>query len=338
MKGDLLSLRRAYEKVRGELRDEDAPGKGYLELKVEEFHDGELSAEHLSEVTTVSEERKAPAAGGSVDLRWDNVLQLRTGRHTVAVPRTPEEFRHRVRVMRTLWAFLKLKGVAPQMLSAYDGTIWDEYVEHVLGPQGWSLRTLDEGGSSVAGPSWRGVLTWEHELRKDAVKRLNQGAGFSEAIRAALKDPEVRMRYFLQPMAVATAADAVSRWSGGGGRFTQGAETGFEPDPKRFKGDGGKGNGKKGPGKGPKGLKGKGNPGGEPPKTLPASGYWDTFRRQRNQKPETLTLEVGGKRVCYDHQGAKGGCKKKDCQYAHVCALCGATGHGYEKCPKVKGQ
>jgi len=307
-------------------------------LKVEEFHDGELSAEHLSEVTSVSEERKAPAAGGSVDLRWDNVLQLRTGRHTVPVPRTPEEFRHRVRIMRTLWSFLKLKGVAPQMLAGYDGTIWDEYVEHVLGPQGWSLKTVDESGTMLAGPSWRGVLTWEHELRKEAVKRLNQGLGFSEALRAAIKDPEVRMRYFLQPMAVATAADAVSRWGAGGGRLAQGAETGFEPDHKRFKGDGAKG-GKKGGGKGLKGLKGKGQPGGEGArKEDDHNGFNPSFRRQRNAKPGSLTLEVGGKRLCYDFQN-KAGCKKKDCLYLHACALCGATDHGYEKpCPKTKGQ
>jgi len=337
LRGDILAVRRAYEKIKGEQRDEDAPGKGYLELKLEEFHDGELVAEHLSEVTSVSEEKKAPAQSGSVDLRWDNVLQLRTGRHTVAVPRSPEELRYRIRLMRTLWSYLKLKGVAPQLLSAYDGAIWDEYVEFVLGPQGWALQSMDANGQVVASPTWKGILHWEHELRKEAVKRINRGAGFEPALKAAMKDSELRMRYLLQPIALTAAAEAVTRAGGGGHHLPAGAETGFEPAAKRFKGDGGKGAGKdKGKGAG----RGKG---GGPAPPLPQHDgakkeFAAKFRKQREKHPATLRLSQGDKRVCYDYQG-KNGCKKAACTYLHICAYCGESGHGYEKpCPKLPSQ
>jgi len=339
MRGDVLSVRRAFEKARGPQRDEDAPGKGYLELKIEEFNDGELSAEHLSEVTSVDDEKKAPAQGGSVDLRWDNVLQLRTGRHTVAVPRSPEEFRHRVRLMRTMWGYLKLKGVAPQLLAACDGSIWDEYAEYILGPQGWALRSLDSNGQLVAAPSWKGILRWEHELRKEAIKDMNNGTGFEAAIRAAMKNTELRMRYLLQPIALTSATEALARMGPGGASLPQGAETGFEPAAKRFRAEGGKGDSKSGGrGGGKGGAKGqKGSKRGEPgPGSGPKQEYSLSFRKQRTNNPSTVRLTVGDKKVCYDYQSRKG-CSKSGCIFLHVCALCGETEHGYEKpCPKVK--
>jgi len=339
MRGDVLSVRRAFERARGVQRDEDAPGKGYLELKIEEFNDGELAAEHLSEVTSVSEEKKAPAQGGSVDLRWDNVLQLRTGRHTVAVPRSPEEYRHRIRLMRTMWSYLKLKGIAPQLLTTYDGAIWDEFVEFVLGPQGWALQSMDANGQVVAAPSWKGILHWEHELRKEAVKRMNHGTGFEESVRAAMKDTELRMRYLLQPIALTSAVEAYAKMGPGGSNLPHGAETGFEPAAKRFKGDGGKGDGNAGGRGGGKGGA-KGQKGGPRQDALPPPGqkgaYHPNFRKQRAKNPSGLRLAVGDKRICYDFQIRKG-CSKAGCTYLHVCALCGETDHGYEKpCPKLK--
>jgi len=342
MRGDALSVRRAYERARGEQRDEDAPGKGYLEMKLEEFHDGELSAEHLSEVTSVSEERKAPAQGGSVDLRWDNVLQLRTGRHTVAVPRSPEEFRHRIRLMRTMWAYLKLKGVAPQLLAAYDGSIWDEYAEYVLGPQGWALQSMDSNGQVVATPTWKGILHWEHELRKEAVKDMNRSSVLEVALRAAMKNPELRMRYLLQPIALTSAAETVARMGAGGAALPTWAETGFEPAAKRLRADGGKGDGKgNGRGGGKGGSKGsKGPPRDEPGSATGAKQDYHnpSFKKQRSNRPGSLRLVVGDKKVCFDFQSRKG-CSKSGCIFLHVCALCGESDHGYEKpCPKLKGR
>jgi len=337
MKGDLLSVRRAYESARGELRDEDAPGKGYLEMKLEEFNEGEIAAEHLSEVTAVADEKKAPATGGTVDLRWDNVLQLRTGKHTVPVPRTPEEYRGRIRLMRTLWSYLKLKGIAPQLLGDYDGSAWDTFVEYVLGPQGWGLQTLDSNGQVVAAPSWKGILHWEHELRREAAKRMNRGTPFSQALKDATRDTELRMRYLLQPIAVSAAAEAVSRYGSGGAPLPLGTETGYEPALKRFKGGSAKGDGK-GPGR--KKGNGKGPKGGSPPEGAPKAGqkteYLTTFKRQRDRYPETVRSKIGDKNVCFRFQEKKG-CPKADCAYLHACAVCGATDHGYEKpCPKIK--
>jgi len=337
MKGDLLTVRRAYENARGELRDEDAPGKGYLELKLEEFNEGEIAAEHLSEVTAVSDEKKAPAAGGTVDLRWDNVLQLRTGKHTVQVPRTPEEYRSRIRLMRTLWSYLKLKGIAPQLLADYDGSAWDTFVEYVLGPQGWGLQTQDANGQVVAAPSWKGILHWEHELRREAAKKMNRGTPFGQALREATKDTELRMRYLLQPIAVSAAAEAFTRSGLGSASLPPGTETGYEPALKRFKGDGPKGDGKgprkkKGDGKGPKGA----SPSGSGPKGGQKQEYLTTFRRHRERYPDTLRLKVGDKSLCFRYQEKKG-CSKPDCPFLHVCAACGASDHGYEKpCPKTK--
>jgi len=338
LRGDVLSLRRAYEQVRGELTDEDAPGKGYIELKIEGFHDGEVVAENLTEVTSVADEAKTPVPGAGVDVRWDQVLQLRTGKHSVAAPRTPEEFRHRVLLMKTMWSYLRLKGVAPQALSKYDGSIWDDYARYVLGPEGWSMETKDASGQDIVKPSWAGLLHWEYQMRKAAVKLLNGGATLDEALKAGMKDAKVYMRYFLQPMSVAAGADAAARARDGGSGGPQWVGTGYEPAAKRRRPDGDKGGSGKAKGRGkstPKGGSGGKGKSGDKGGHKKEEGPKHKFREQKAADPSSLTLAQGDKKVCYDFQNLKG-CKRSNCSFLHACAWCGATDHGYEKpCPRL---
>jgi len=337
LRGDVLSLRRAYETVHGELIDEDAPGKGYIELKIENIHDGELVAENLTEVTSVAEEGKTPVPGVGVDVRWDQVLQLKTGRHSVAAPRSPEELRHRLQLMRVMWGYISLKGIAPQMLAQYDGTVWDEYAKYLLGPEGWALETKGAEGEIIASPSWAGLLVWEFQIRKAAVKLVNNGkASLTEALRTSMREPKVYMRYFLQPISVSAGAAAASRARSGGMSWPGEVETGYEPAAKRFRGEGGKGGGKdkgRGKGKGKDSSRGKG---GDKSGSGPAvSKPHPSLRKQRSSHPDTLTLRQGDKKVCFDHQTVAG-CKRDKCAFLHSCAHCGQTGHGYEDCAKVK--
>jgi len=339
LRGDILALRRAYETVYGELVDDDAPGKGYLELKIENIHDGEIVAENLTEVTSVSDEAKTPVPGIGVDVRWDQVLQLKTGRHSVAAPRSPEELRRRIQLMKVLWGYISLKGVAPQILGRYDGTVWDEYAQYLLGPEGWGLETKGADGEVVASPSWAGLLVWEYQIRKAAVKLINNGrATLAEAIRESMREPRVYMRYFLQPISVTAGAAAATRVRGGATSWPGEVETGYEPAAKRFRGDGAKGGGKekgRGKGKAKEGGRGKGSSkvGGGPGTSRPDP----KFRKQRAANPQSLTLTQGDKKVCYDFQ-ASPGCKRDKCVFLHTCAHCGETGHGYEACAKVRRQ
>ena len=338
LRGDILTLRRAYESIHGDLVDEDAPGKGYLELKIENLHDGEIVAESLTEVASVADEAKTPVPGVGVDVRWDQVLQLKTGRHSVVAPRSPEELRHRIQLMKAMWGYLSLKGLAPQILSKYDGAIWDEYVKYILGPEGWGLETKGAGGEVVASPSWAGLLVWEYQIRKAAVKLLNNGkaATLGEAIRDGMREPRVYMRYFLQPISVSAGAAAALRVRDGPSSWPGEVETGYEPAAKRFRGDGAKGGGKakgRGKGKGKDGGRGKG---GSKAGAGTTAGKPDPkFRRQRADNPESLILQQGDKKVCYDYQVSTG-CKRDKCVFLHTCGHCGETGHGYEACPKVK--
>jgi len=277
--------------------------------------------------------------GIGVDVRWDQVLQLKTGRHSVAAPRSPEELRHRIQLMRVMWGYISLKGLAPQFLTHYDGAVWDEYAKYLLGPEGWGLETKGAEGEVVASPSWAGLLVWEYQIRKAVVKLINNGkATLVEAIRISMREPRVYMRYFLQPISVTAGAAAAQRLHGGAPRWPGEVETGYEPAAKRFRGDGGKGGGKdkgRGKGKGKEGGRGKGSG-----KTGGSAGTGKPdpkFRKQRLLNRGALQLLQGDKQVCFDFQEAKG-CRRDRCSFLHTCAQCGESGHGYEACPKVRRQ
>jgi len=239
-----------------------------------------------------------------------------------------------------MWGYISLKGLAPQFLSKYDGTIWDEYAKFILGPEGWGLETKGAEGEVVASPSWAGLLVWEYQIRKAAVKLINHGkaATLDEALRTSMREPRVYMRYFLQPISVNAGATAAMRVRDGAASWPGEVETGYEPAAKRFRGDGAKGGGKaKGRGKG-KGKDGGRSKGGSKTGAGPAASKPELkFRRQRANNPEALTLQQGDKKVCFDYQVAAG-CKRDKCMFLHACGHCGETGHGYEACPRVKRQ
>jgi len=322
-----LALRRAYVGIYGAVEDAECPGRHYLDMRFEQLEDGELIAESLSMVTTVKDEQDSVDVD-NMGIKRDGTLHLRKGKKTVEPPQSPEQLRKFYRVMQTHWAFVALKDKARPILKDYSPGIWDKHVNYLLGEDGWGLEAKADDGVICARPSWGTILSWEFELRKRAMKYINEdGSTLEEALKAARKDNELRTKHLIAPVALS----AQSRKRGYGAHeeeppWKKGAQ-GKGSKPKGGEDRGGKGGGKDRKGPDQKG-KGKGK----------APGKGDNVWFNRWRKDPALwrrfkLLTPDNKQVCFSYQ--KGHCDTHDCDKVHVCCLCGGS-HPFQSCTSWK--
>ena len=77
--------------------------------------------------------------------------------------------------------------------------IWTEFGDYLLGR--YVLGVL--GGVDGAAPGdaeWHIVLDYEHEIRRDMVRRMLTGTPLDQALRAAWADPVVKDRFLITPL------------------------------------------------------------------------------------------------------------------------------------------
>ena len=326
LRGDHPQLRRSYEKAKRELPDNECPGKGYMEYRMDQITEGELEAEKLTQVTAVSDEASPGRYQNSnVDIRRDGVLQVRTSKHSVPEPTTPEELRRRYRLMRRHWAFVRFRGHGREYLRDFEEDVFDRFAEYILGPDGWQLQGEDSDGRPVPLPSWTTILRWEYELRKAAIKLVNHGETLAVAMRKVENDTELRVKYLVSPLALGAGRGSRRPGAGlGSADHPEAAETGYEPVQKKRKGD-------------PKGqgtCQGKGKVKGKLAAGAGGQAAPNYFARARRDPAlaKHLKLKIGGKDICFLYQAEKG-CNRTDCTWLHNCAHCGEEGHGYHGCP-----
>ena len=143
---------------------------------------------------------------------------------------------------------------------------------------------IGEPGVAVTGKYWEILLGYEQEVRRKAVRFLQQGLDLEKAFPDAWNDGTVKNQYFLTPLQLSS--------------FRRPAQDAFDDAPRKKprneKGDS-KGDGK-GKGKG----KGKGR--------LPA-----TCNR----------VTPDGRQICYGFNIGKNKCKAGSrCKFSHVCGVC----------------
>ena len=77
--------------------------------------------------------------------------------------------------------------------------VWTEFGDYLLGR--YVLGVL--GGVDGAAPGdaeWHIVLDYEHEIRRDMVRRMLTGTPLDQALRAAWADPVVKDRFLITPL------------------------------------------------------------------------------------------------------------------------------------------
>jgi len=332
LKGVHLALRRALVKSQGEVDDRRCPGRSYIEARLEQLDDGELEAEPLTKVTTVALEQTSTETGNeaSFGVRRDGVVHVVKGQRKAPMPSNPEQLRDTIKVMARHWMMIQLKGAARPILHDFDMSVFDAHLDYVLGDECFRMAEAHPGVR--VSPSWELLLAYEHELRKKAIKSVNEsGLTLKAALRAARESSDHRTKYLITPLALhgtRAGTPAIDREN------TWGKKRGAEDSE-------GKGSGKgwKGDGKSKQGGKGTGkNADKDNKKKQEGSREQRKYKALRNAK-DKLGLKFqteDGTARCHRF-GSGGGCDISKCSYSHTCAKCGAA-HPTVKCPQLSGE
>ena len=114
-------------------------------------------------------------------------------------PSTPEQLRQRLKLVGHTMLFAQLKYPHKAALRGLEPLHWSKLAGYLLGEHIMGLESKDARGEVVAKPSFELVLSYEHQIRRNMVKLMNQGESMVEALKTTMTDMIVKERYFLTP-------------------------------------------------------------------------------------------------------------------------------------------
>ena len=115
---------------------------------------------------------------------------------------SPEELRQRLRIVAHVYLMCALKYLQRNIFAELVPQDFLNYADYLLSDQVMGLKAEDEEGNKVSSPSLKLVLSYEHQIRKEMVKKVNTGVKLSEALLLCRKDVAIKERYFLTPAAM----------------------------------------------------------------------------------------------------------------------------------------
>jgi len=336
MKGTHLSLRRAAAAVVGQLDDRRCPGRAYVEARLEQIDDGELEAEPLTKVTTVSSEQESveSSTGPGLNIRKDGVLHVVKGRRSVPMPRDPEQLRQTLRVMALHWLMVHLKGSGRTYLHDFTIEEFSKHADYLLGDE---VQLIKEANPAMpVGPSWDLLLIYELELRKFAVRLVNEkGRTLVAALREARESVDHRSKFFVAPLAMQRPGQGNSGAASGGPR---GAKRPHEPEVPGGASDpsGAGGSSSQAPHQPPSGKgKAKGKGKRLSIQDLRKMNPKKAYRLMRNSAEVYGLANRSKDKQALCHHFQSGSCVKDKCDFTHACMRCGGN-HGCVSCPELR--
>ena len=198
-KVEVQDLVKKFEAAFYKLDDKLTPAASTLELLFDQVENGELKTMYLQQFLS-REDAEVEPVGCMLDK--SGVLKIKKGYGETKEPTSPEELRHRLRVVAHAFLMCGLKY--PQRTIFADLVPQDflNYVDYLLSDQVMGLKAEDEDGNQISSPSLKLVLSYEHQVRKEMVKKINGGTKVHDALLAARKDVNIKERYFLTPAAM----------------------------------------------------------------------------------------------------------------------------------------
>jgi hypothetical protein len=263
---------------------------------MEQIENNDPRVEDLREVTCV-EDQEADMLSGYMDPAT-GTFKMRPAKATIKVPENPEELRNRHRRIAIAWAMLATKHTNRSWLGAGHIECFRKLSDHILGRHIAGLSSTDSYGNTLK-PSWNQVLLYDHEVRKEAYKRIRHGEAtdIPASIQSCCTDPTLMQLYFLVPLTLSAATGRSSS--------STSAPSNLQREPK--------GSGKS------KNPKGPGRPVFQPP----------------SSSSVIKTQGKTGVRYCYKYNSSKG-CAG-GCGYDHVCQRCRGA-HPRQKCIQKGGK
>ena len=151
-KSDHIVLRKSYFKVHEEIPSNEIPHPTYIEKKLTQIGDGEVTAERLSDVVSLKDSPEDMDELGLVLKAGGMFKPTRVSTVKGTLPAKPEELRSKLTVMANMWEFVRLKLPTSALFADYDAKIWDTHVKWLLGEDVYECSTEDDTGAVTYRP------------------------------------------------------------------------------------------------------------------------------------------------------------------------------------------
>ena len=202
------------------MEDSLEPSDEYLASKLEEIELREPCASPLSEVTS---KRSAKTMGIQTTVDHSGAVRIVRSMQKGSLPQGTEELGTILKIEGNTWRFLSAKFRNREILRNMRPSCWEEYTNFLLGER-CDLMKIHGGKGADASPlrpPWHILLSFEFELRKEAIKRaLKENKPITQTLQDVCKDPELKERFFTSPIALQPQAlepGFLKRaWSGNG--------------------------------------------------------------------------------------------------------------------------
>lgn len=240
-------MKAAFVAAHGAIEESVEPSDDYLGAKMEEQESHEPSASPLSEVTG---KKTCKPMGIQTSVDSNGVVRIVKQKQHGHLPQGTEELRTVLHVEGNTWCYLAGKYRNKPMMQGVTPALWLDFANYLLGEKCYLMKAPTSSSSSTEDrtalrPPWSIMLTYEHELRKEAIKRAFQdGRPLSLTLPEVCKDAQLKEQYFTSPIAL-QGRGQTDKWSGHGSW----RKRPFEQQDNRQQWQTGKGN---------KGFKGKG--------------------------------------------------------------------------------
>ena len=293
---DRAAMRAAYVATHGEIEETFEPSDDYLSTKIEELEAHEPMASYLTEVTS---KETAKTMGIQTTLDSAGHVRIVKSRQKSQLPQGTEELRTILRVEGNTWCYLAAKYRNNPMMQGLTPDDWMKYTNYLLGDKCYLLKIPGPGAAAGSSemvtlrPPWSVMLSYEYELRKEAIKRaFRQGRALRECLEEVCSDAQLKEQYFTSPIALQGRSGRSEEPSFGGNRSWRRTEgSNYQGPPQKWHKGGGK-----------KGSKGKS-------KQRAGKG---------NSEHSLVSFTDDNKQICfaYNAQGCTGGCNR-----VHICSL-----------------
>ena len=195
--------------------DDKLPAQSMFENFSERLADGTLKAEPLSHVVSLFEEEqqdaKRPDPTRQYNLQLDSKLTITTKRrHLSSEPTDEKGLRLKYSILTNLWLLAQMRQPGRSIYADFDRNTFTDFLETLLDKDNFNFYKEVDGRPMIS-PSWTYCLSYEFELRKEAIRLCKeQSFGIQSALWATLRNTEHRMKHWLQLVAIPNAPSSPS--------------------------------------------------------------------------------------------------------------------------------
>ena len=205
---DWTSLVTEFKNKHGtHIPDDKLPAQSMFENFSERLADGTLKAEPLSHVVSLFEEEqqdaKRPDPTRQYNLQLDSKLTITTKRRHLSTEPTDEKgLRLKYSILTNLWLLAQMRQPGRTIYADFDRNTFIDFLETLLDKDNFNFYKEVDGRPMIS-PSWSYCLSYEFELRKEAIRLCKeQSFGIQSALWTALRNTEHRMKHWLQLVAI----------------------------------------------------------------------------------------------------------------------------------------